>query len=192
MFKAEWWSFYDPTQPINFEFKFITADTAQKTKEENDYSVFQCWGKMGDSIYLIDQLRGKWEAPELEVQAKSFIRLHYGTGAQVTGRLRSFAIEDKSSGTGLAQSLQRWKEITIAIVPVQRNRDKVSRANDFSPHIQRGKVFLPEGLGWLGEYLLEFGKFTAIMSHKHDDQIDPTLDAIQLHLAPAKQTSGTW
>lgn len=192
MFKPDWWKFYDPESKPSFEYKFLTADTAQKTGQENDYSVIQCWGKKGDSIYLIDQVRGKWEAPELEIIAKQFIRNHYGSGAQTVGRLRSLGIEDKSSGTGLIQNLQRWDECNIEIIPIQRNRDKVSRANDFIPFISQGRVLLPEGSHFLGEYLLEFGKFTEIMSHKHDDMIDPTLDAIQMHLAPAKRTSGTW
>lgn len=44
--------------------RVIYADTAQKTAERNDYSVFQCWG-LGKNgrIYLLDQIRGKWEAP---------------------------------------------------------------------------------------------------------------------------------
>jgi len=192
MFKPEWWNFYDPNATPSFEHRFITADTASKTGQEHDFSVFQLWGKKGTSIYLIDQRRGKWEAPDLEVVAKNFIRDHYGSGHQVTGRLRSIAVEDKSSGTGLVQSLKQWDEITIDVIPITRNRDKVSRANDFIPFISKGQVFLPEGAPFLGEYLLEFGKFTAIMSHLHDDQIDPTLDAIQIALAPAQKTSGVW
>ncbi len=192
MFKPEWWQWYNPSNLVGIEHKFITADTASKTKQENDFSVFQCWGKKAGNIYLLDQVRGKWEAPDLEKVAKNFIRTHYGSGNQVSGRLRKFIIEDKSSGTGLAQSLQLWDEITVNVVPLSRNRDKVSRANDYIPFISQGKVFLPEGAPFIRDYILEFSKFTAIMSHKHDDQIDPTLDAIQEELAPAKKTSGTW
>lgn len=41
-----------------------------------------------------------------------------------------------------------------------------------------GNVVLPERAEWLLDYKAEFSKFTREMSHKHDDQIDPTLDAI--------------
>lgn len=192
MFKAEFWSFYNPSQPPSFEYLYMTADTAQKTGEHNDYSVIQCWGVHKGGIYLVDMLRGKWEAPELEEQVKSFIRFHYGTGVQVVGRLRSFNIEDKSSGTGLAQSLQRWDECKITINPIPRNKDKVSRANDFVPFVAAGKVHLPEGKSFLQDFILEFSKFTALMTHANDDIVDATLDAIQIGLAPAKKTSGTW
>jgi len=30
------------------------------------------------------------------------------------------------------------------------------------------------------------------MTHAHDDQIDPTLDAIDILLRPANKESGTW
>lgn len=192
MFKSEWWQFYNPEHAPQFTHKFITADTASKLKQENDFSVFQCWGRSGSNIYLIDQVRGKWEAPDLEKVAKNFIRHHYGSGMQTVGRLRKMLIEDKSSGTGLIQSLQRWEEISIDIVGVSRNRDKVSRANDYIPFIAQGRVYLPEGATFLKEFILEFSKFTAIMSHKHDDIVDPTLDAIQEELAPAQKVAATW
>ena len=42
----------------------------KKTKERNDYSVFEEWGLGADGlIYLIDMVRGKWEAPELQKRA---------------------------------------------------------------------------------------------------------------------------
>jgi predicted phage terminase large subunit-like protein len=78
-------------------------DTAQKTGERNDYSVFECWG-LGDDgrAYLIDLIRGKWEAPELERQAIAFWSKHSA---------RKMKVEDKSSGTGLIQSIKKKAEI---------------------------------------------------------------------------------
>ena len=55
IFKTDWWKFYE-VRP-NILYKIITADTAQKEKEHNDYSVFQCWGFLDGNIYLLDQLR---------------------------------------------------------------------------------------------------------------------------------------
>ena len=52
------------------------------------------------------------------------------------------------------------------------------RADDGSPHIEAGNVLLPEPAPWLSDYLMEFEAFTKEGSHAHDDQIDPTLDAI--------------
>ena len=178
IFKDCWWKYYDV--PPTFEYRFITGDTAQKTKEHNDFSVFQCWGVIGNDIYLIDQIRGKWEAPELKVRFVSFWNKHNSSGAQTVSRLRSAYIEDKASGTGLIQEIQRNEGIPIRAI--QRNIDKITRALDNVGYIASGHVFLPENAHFLSDYIEEFSSFTPKMSHKHDDQIDPTLDAIEIGL----------
>ncbi len=188
IFKGDWWRFYDVLP--NVEYKFITGDTAQKTKDYNDYSVFQCWGIFENNLYLIDQIRGRWEAPELKIQFNAFWHKHRGTGTQTTGRLRQAYIEDKASGTGLIQDVKKMDGIPIT--PVQRNIDKITRAMDMVPYIASGYVHLPTGTDWLSEYLAEFSKFTPTMSHAFDDQIDPTLDAIDIALRPGDNLAGTW
>lgn len=169
MFRDEWWGFYDLT-PIT-DWRCIYADTAQKTGQENDYSVFQCWGKtkIGQAV-LLDQIRGKWEAPELLMQARAFWAKHKAT--QAAGPLRAIKIEDKSSGIGLVQTLGREG---VPVVPIQRTRDKISRGHDAAPFVASGNVLLPKQAHWLSDYLGEFSSFPA---GAHDDQVDPTLDAI--------------
>ena len=118
-----WYRYWTTVPPL--EFRFITADTAQKTGQENDYSVLQCWGRSttGQAI-LLDFIRGKWEAPDLLTRARAFWGKHkVGTN----GTLRGMYVEDKVSGTGLIQTLRREG---VPVVPVQRNRDKLSRAHD--------------------------------------------------------------
>lgn len=189
MFKDDWWKFWDVLP--NVEYKFITADTAQKIKEQHDYSVFQCWGLLDNNIYLLDQLRGKWEAPELLINAKAFWKKHLGTGiSQTRGQLRYMAVEDKASGTGLIQQLRTQSRVPVQAI--QRSIDKVSRTMDSLPYIAAGRVFLPADADWLNDYLSEFRKFTPLMTHKHDDQIDPTLDAIQLEIGEGASSAGTW
>ena len=89
------------------------ADTAQKTKEHNDYSVLQIWGlSPGNGIYLIDQRRGKWKAPMLEQNVKEFWEkykhtLNRGWGCQM------IKIEDKSSGSSLIQNLEHENSIPV-------------------------------------------------------------------------------
>ena len=187
MFKTEWWKYYSVLPAVDY--KIITADTAQKVKEHNDYSVIQCWGYANNQAYLIDQIRGKWEAPELRKQFDFFWNKHYD-GSLTTGRLRSAYIEDKASGTGLIQDLKRNSGIPVIAVP--RNIDKVTRAMDIIPYINSGYVYLPEKANWLSDYLMEFERFTPTNTHDHDDQIDPTLDAIGILLRPASKLSGTW
>jgi len=148
------------------EWTMIFADTAQKTGQENDYSVFQCWGrsKTGQA-YLIDQIRGKWEAPELLEQARSFWIKHEGA--------RAMKVEDKVSGTGLIQTLRREG---IPVLPIQRNKDKLSRAYDSAPFIESGNVFIPEWTDWIDGFT---GEASTFPNGAHDDQMDPMFDAIR-------------
>lgn len=166
------------------KYRMMYADTAQKTKEHNDYSVFQVWGAgIDNKIYLIDQIRGKWEAPELLRRAREFWNKHSALNDPDTvGHLRKIKPEDKVSGTGLIQYLKAGDpEKNIPPIPVEgieRNKDKVIRANDGLPYIQAGMVCVPAGAPWLNDYIGEFEAFSPDMTHLHDDQIDPTLDAI--------------
>ena len=159
------------------EFRFITADTAQKTGQENDYSVFQCWGRSttGQAV-LIDQIRGKWEAPELLVKARAFWGKHQDDQRPQCkfSMLRGMYVEDKVSGTGLIQTLRREH---LPVIAIQRNNDKTSRAYDAAPAIEAGNVALPSDVSWLSDLLEEIESFPA---GAHDDQLDPMFDAIGL------------
>jgi len=55
-------------------------------------------------------------------------------------------VEDKASGTGLIQTLRA--RTSIPVIAVQRNRDKVSRANDVLPYVAGGRLVVPEGTVW--------------------------------------------
>lgn len=175
IFKDEWWRYFDAMPPIKH--RSIYADTAQKTKEQNDYSVFQCWGQtQTGQIVLLDMARGKWEAPELETMARAFWQKHHGIPN--TGPLRTFKVEDKVSGTGLIQKLKREG---IPIVPIQRNVDKVTRAFDAAPYIQSGNVYLMRNTPHLADFLSEAAVFP---NGTHDDMIDATMSAISDLTAP--------
>jgi len=170
VFKTEWWKYYKELPPISYT--RIYADTALKTKEHNDYSVFQLWGKgVDNNMYLIDQIRGKWEAYDLEKQAILFWNKHYDRYSP-----RGFGIEDKASGTGLIQNLV--KVHSFPVVAIQVNRDKYTRAMDIQPQIQSGFIHLPDESDYLSGYINEFSSFSPLMTHKHDDQIDTTMHAI--------------
>lgn len=174
LFKDEWWRFWSVLPAIKH--RVVYADTAQKTKEQNDYSVFQCWGMGADGcIYLLDQMRGKWEAPELLTVARAFWAKH--KAATDLGALRALKVEDKASGTGLIQSLRRRDGAAqpIPVSGIQRATDKVSRAYDAAPSIEAGMVYLPKDATWLAEYLAETSAFP---NGAHDDQLDPTMDAV--------------
>jgi len=167
--KDAWWKYWTVLPKI--EWRKIYADTAQKTKEENDYSVFQCWGHSADGgKYLIDQVRGKWEAPELLTTARAFWNKHYEN--KENGHLRAMMVEDKVSGTGLIQTLSRER---IPVIGIKRNIDKITRAYDAAPIIETGNVYLPANAHWVSDFLNEATQFP---NGKFDDQLDPMFDAV--------------
>ena len=169
IFKDEWWQYYQALPQIKY--RMVYADTALKTKEQNDYSVFQCWGAGADGkVYLLDMVRGKWEAPQLLTTAKAFWDKHKAIRGM--GALRQFKPEDKASGTGLIQQL---KQSGVPVVGIQRSIDKVTRAMDAAPQIQVGNVCLPESAPWLSDLLTEATQFP---NGAHDDCLDPLMDAI--------------
>lgn len=175
--KTEWFRYYDPKDTYDYQFTFITSDTAQKKGEANDFSVFSFWGKTFDNkLHLLDMVRGKWEADELRQQVKlcwkkwsSFKTAPYG-----------FYVEDKSSGIGVIQEIK--KTDPIPIIPVTRARykndqgqwvaaDKFSRVMTTAPYLANGWVYLPNGEkdDISAPLLAECAAFRADLSHKHDD-----------------------
>ncbi|WP_175974622.1 phage terminase large subunit [Burkholderia sp. BCC1047] len=172
------------------QYRKIFADTAQKTAERNDYSVFECWGLGYDNrVYLIDLVRGKWKAPELKRRAIDFWNKHAAIGADDPGApvLRQMKVEDKSSGTGLIQDIQA--EGGIPIEGIERVKDKLTRVMDVVSHIDAGNVGVPLDAAWVSDFLTECDSFKADDTHMHDDQIDPMVDAINDMLGGAKDLS---
>lgn len=166
--KTQWYQYY--LEEPEIEFCEVFADTAQKTKEENDYSVLELWGRtINGQAILLDLKRGKWEAPELLVQSRSFWLKHLGRKVSP----RAFNVEDKASGTGLIQTLRREG---IPVLPIPRSIDKITRGYDAAPFIESGNVLLPEVADYLSDFLSESESFP---SGAHDDQLDPMFDAIQ-------------
>lgn len=157
----------------------IVADTAQKTGQNNDFTVFQAWGLVQGNAYLLAQTRGKFEAPELLSTARAFYRQIRGQ----FGTVGAFFIEDKVSGTGLIQELIREN---LPIVPLARQKDKFSRVLDIVPYVAAGKVFVPqEGME---DFLDECVAFRQDMKHAHDDQVDCLADGVNqilLYSGPA-------
>lgn len=172
----KWWS----DLPA-MEYYSIYADTAQKTGERNDFSVIQLWGKAESGIYLVDQVRGKWEAPQLETTALAFWEKHKGK------YIRGFNVEDKASGTGLIQSLRRSN---IPIIGIPRDRDKYTRGLDAAPWVATGMVHLPANEEWTVALRAELQMFDGLGTG-WDDQVDPLMDAIADMLA-GNGAGGGW
>jgi predicted phage terminase large subunit-like protein len=190
--KEKWWKYYD--KPVKLVTKIIITDTAQKTAEHNDYSVFLCVGLGEDgNLYVLDMLRGKWEAPDLITMAELFWAKHKPKHSLLKVGASAFYVEDKVSGTGLIQTLKRKG---IPVIPISRSPtkdqkavDKLTRVMDCVPYIAAGLVLLPANpmeftdATWVLDFVSEHSKFTPDDTHDFDDQVDTMMDAITLLLA---------
>lgn len=165
MIKSEWFQFYQ-THP-KYTRIFITSDTAMKTGQHNDYSVFMVWGVYQHSIYLIDMVRGKWEAPELLRQIRDLTNRYWLWENRL--KMSALYIEDKASGVGLIQQMKR--ESKVPVIPLTPTKDKVSRVEEALPFLQAGRVFLPfnREYGQNPVIIGECEMFARDLSHSHDD-----------------------
>lgn len=184
LFKADWLITYKAEDLPRIMWRGIFADTAQKVGTKNDFSVFQEWGLGQDGrAYMLDQVRGKFEAPELIATARTFWRKAQARPANTHGTLRYMGIEDKVSGTGLIQSLNR-ENIPVFAIPRGNDKDKYTRALDVVSFFASGLVRVPEAAiaPWVGNWCAEILAFTG-QGDVHDDQVDPTVDAVKALLA---------
>jgi predicted phage terminase large subunit-like protein len=183
MIKEKWFRYWKILPQL--EFRKIFVDTAMKTGEENDFSVFECWGLGVDkNAYLIDQLKGKWEAPDLTKMAVAFWNKHK---MKEGGALRKMVVEDKVSGTGLIQTLK--KEYRIPIEPVKPDKDKVVRVNDIVGYIESGYIYLPEEAEFVSDFLHECSLFP---NGAHDDQVDVLAYAVNSLFVKKPTTVKSW
>lgn len=176
--KREWFKYFKPSETYEYTRLIITADTAMKVKEHNDYSVFIVGGITNDNkLHILDMVRGKWEAPDLKLTAlKLFEQYKYDekTGVSCSG----IYVEDKASGTGLIQELQR---AGAPIVGLPVDKDKLTRLESVLTYISSGQVLLPydETYGFNPDLLAECEAFTRDDSHSHDDIVDALVYCIQ-------------
>ena len=184
--KGSWFGRYTVVPPLKYRAVFI--DTAQKAKQHNDYQVAELWGIGEDGyLYLLDVMRDKFEAYELEVKVPDFWNKHR---ADKNGRLRYMAVEDKSSGTELIQKIRRKIKPVIPVREIPRGpaANKLTRVMDVQGYIESGYVKIPQDAPWVHDFVTECEAFTADDTHAHDDQIDPMCDAISQMLHNGKAT----
>lgn len=175
--RGEWFNLYP--MPPKIKYRVIYADTAQKAKQSNDYTVLECWGLGEDGkVYLLDMIRGKWEVPEIERRIPMFWNKQNQQDTQRWGSLRALKIEEGSSGTGLIQKIKKDASTPIPVSGITRVKDKYTRVTDIIGYIEAGLVCLPNNASFTNDFIAECEAFTANDSHPYDDQIDPMVDAI--------------
>ena len=169
--KREWYRYYKEMDDQPYRRIFITADTANKTKEWNDFTAIGVWGvTQNRRLRLLDMVHAKMEIPELQ---KTFLAIwdKWKSGIRAC-RCSAVYIEDKASGTQVIQELRRVGGLPI--MPVIPEKDKLTRTLDAVPQIAAGNVELPESENHQisKEFLAESDAFSMDDSHAHDDMID--------------------
>ena len=199
--KLSWWKTYKPEATLEAASNkggliFLTADTAYKAKSSSDASVIRAWEGTREHLYCLDAVYGRWEFPRLLKEAQIFWEKWFKKGA------REFWVEDKASGTPLAQTLrdngipaEDWKPSDFDFPD-----DKVGRMNEAAWAVHGGHVLLPQGPESVvvgkedkgdGESRLyldaqskvlveECAAFSPDMSHAHDDHCDTLTMALSI------------
>lgn len=182
--KKDWWRWYDfEEQLAKNTFKIwkigLTADTAYKKGEDNDYSALQAWCFTPDALYLLDGEYGKWNFPELKRKAQAFHEKWQEF--QPNGRL-TFWIEDKASGSPLVDTFleaginaEAWKPNDYRFP-----NDKVGRMNAAGIPVEAGHVYLPKGREYSNVLVDEAAAFTWNDSHLYDDNCDAFTIAVSV------------
>jgi predicted phage terminase large subunit-like protein len=165
IFLRSWVKRYD--EPPHLLRRIASWDTATSEKDAAAWSVGQIWGESLDGYYLLDQVRGRWEFPELLAAVKA---------QYAKWKPSAVLIEDKSSGRQVAQSIKR--ESTMPVIPINPppGHGKVVRARIVSPTVEAGNVYLPNKAGWLTD--LE-GELFAFPNARYADQVDALTQALE-------------
>ena len=175
--RHEWWKFYREIEDTRYKRIFITADTACKTKEWNDYTAIGVWGvTIGNKLRLLDMVHGKFEINVLrDTLLAVWDKWKMGVGMC---RCTELVIEDKASGMQAIQDLKRIGGLPIR--PYVPEKDKYQRVEDILPQIAAGNVELPvsDQHPISHELIAEADAFSADLSHLHDDMIDMTVMAV--------------
>ena len=176
MFKEEWLMFYDPDPqrgqvPKIFDVMIQSWDPTSTKTLQSDYCVGQVWGRKGASIYLLDQVRGRWDFDEIVAQIRALSDKWPDARAKI--------IEAQSIGAGLSSHLRNLD--IPGVIPIPAVGKKEMRALSITPYFQARNVYLPspEEQPWMKDYLNELLNFPNVAN---DDCVDATSQAInKLH-----------
>ena len=172
LIRREWLRFYDqaPRQETG-DLIVISVDTAMKATEISDYSVGTVWLVKGETCYLMELVRGRFEYPSLKTAV---------LGLRRRWPEATVLIEDKGSGTSLIQDLRTEN---MAVIGIEPDGDKVTRLYASQPRFEAGVRFFPREAPWLSELIVELMGFP---HYRHDDQVNSISQALALDKAPCK------
>ena len=166
--------------PKDFDYTYITADTAYKDGEDNDYTVFTCFGVADKKLYLVDILRDKIQAVDIENRCIPFIKKNTSYGFE------GAYIEPKGHGIYLNQTLPDKNIIMPSERSVEqffkdRRLSKIERANAIMPFFTSNKLYINNGIkrNLKNDIIDECINFPDGL---HDDVVDTVTDGIKYYM----------
>ena len=167
-------------RPLTDGTTFIVVDPAVSLKTTADYSAIGVFFWDSLDLVLLDLIRARMEAPEINPAIKRLIR----TWAASVVFYEPVAFQLSLVQYGLREGIPA-REIPREYV----DRDKVSRAMAATPLMADGRFWLPEQAHWMPEYLHEMLTFP---NGEHDDVVDCSTyaSAIANHLPGRRSGAG--
>ena len=156
----------------------ISADLAFRDTKSSDYVVMQVWLRIGQVIYLVDQIRDRLNFTATQDALRALCAKWPEAHAKF--------IEAKANGDAVINSLQR--EIP-GLIPVEPEGSKVARASAISPFAYSKNIILPDWklLPSVEDLREEARNFP---NAAHDDTIDAMSQAANQLLLRPIQDSG--
>lgn len=170
LFQVKWIKYISRAmiESITFDKFFVTVDSALKNQEKNDFTVYSAFGVFDNRLYFLDMFRGKPLSKEREVTARDFYNRNNNYPFQ------GMYLEQKASGIDL---FQRMSDDGFMVYEIERNTDKIFRANNNINYIEIYGLYVAEDLPNVSEFISEYEQFP---NSKNDDIIDTLLDGIEI------------
>lgn len=164
--KRAWLKFWKQLDLSTLEDFSSFWDLTFKGGVGNDYVVGQIWARKGSDRFLIDQVRGQWDAPQT-IQAILNLSSRW---PQALAKV----VEDKANGPAILAML---RDKIPGLIPYNPNASKEVRLNSIAPLFEAGNVYLPDPAlyPWVLDYIEEIVSFP---NGAHDDQTDTTSMAL--------------
>jgi len=160
IFHPSWWRYTTKLpDPVNIKRTILSIDTAFKTGQENDYSAFVVMVEHRYGWTWVYTFNKRLEFPDLIATTISIYNDY---------KPDLVLVEDKGSGTSLVQTLK--VSVPFAVVGVNPDKDKITRAVAVTPLIEQGRLEILRGK-WNKESTDQLEDFTAALDTP-DDIVD--------------------
>lgn len=182
LFKRLWWRYWRPAPRLGMSseridcggqvwqlgdcWRFITMDLAASTRTSADWTVASVWAHtLAGDLILLDRVRVRVGEDQ-----------HFATVRPLIERwgVDTVFVEASQHGTTLVREATQHG---IPISPLEADTDKLTRALPASARCSAGRVWLPAGAPWLGQWVDEHAGFP---NANHDDQVDTLAYAVRV------------